>query len=232
MSALFYARIVNSINKDNNKITVNLYPQNTFNMKKNLFHFSAVILCSCLFTSCATIVPVTDNIIEQVGGTDQLENFQYYISRSIVLDRTDNQTDAEIVKGKANIIQKIEKDKVTIKGSTPGVLLRYRTLPDGRPLLFVGFEPDDNFFLQFVKYNNDNKRDSPYSLAVSNASDEIVAYGSDLYKYSFPTKRSLRSLGLKKGGNIDLTPPHLLIKLNKKMVKNVNKRVAKGRTLK
>lgn len=192
-------------------------------MKKAFVSFSAVILCICPFTSCATIVPVTDNIIEQVGGTDQLENFQYYISRSIVLDRTDNQTDAEIVKGKANIIQKIEKDKVTIKGSTPGVLLRYHMLSDGRPSLFVGFEPDDSYFLHFVKYNN---------LVVLNASAGVVAYGSELYKYSFPTKRSLRSLGLKQGGNIDLTPPHLLIKLNKKMVKNVNKRVAKGRTLK
>lgn len=201
-------------------------------MKKRVLYLLPGIISVCLFAGCASIVPITDDIIDQVGGKDQLKNFQYYVSRSIILDRTNDQTAAGIVKGKANIVQKIEKNKVTIKGSTPGIVLRYRTIyNDSRYVLSVAFESDDNYFLEFTKY--DDKRNSPYNLAVADNSRNLVAYGHEIYQYSFPVKSSMRSwIGLGKEKQADTAPPYLLIKLNKKMIKNVNKRVAKGRTLK
>lgn len=201
-------------------------------MKKRLLYLSVSILCVCLLAGCASIVPVTDDIIDQVGGEDQLKNFQYYVSRSIILDRTDDQTAAGIVKGKANIVQKIEKNKVTIKRSTPGVVLRYRTIYNNtRYVLSVAFESDDNYFLEFTKY--DDQRDSPYNLTVADNSRNLVGYGREIYQYSFPAKNSMRSwIGIGKEKQTDSAPPYLLIKLNKKMIRNVNKRVAKGRTLK
>ena len=200
-------------------------------MKKRLIYLSAGMLWVCLFTGCASIVPVTDDIIAQVGGEEQLKNFQYYVSRSVVLDRTENQTAAGVVKGKANIVQKIDKSKVTIKGSTPGVLLRYRTIHNGsRYVLAVGFEPDDDYFLEFTKY--DGREDSPYNMVVMDHPNKLVGYGREIYRYSFPVKSSVRSwIGLGKEKQTDTAPPYLLIKLNKKMIKNVNKRTAKGRTL-
>lgn len=151
-----------------------------------------------------------------------------------MLDRTENQTEAGIQKGKANIVQKIDKDRVTIKESTPGVVLRYRTqrvLGSPRYMLTVGFEPDDDYFLEFMRYSD--QQDSPYYMVVHNNDRKIVGYGRSIYQYSFPEKGSIRSwIGLGKVKQTDATLPYLLIKLNKKLIKNVNKRTAKGRTLK
>ena len=66
-------------------------------------HLTIIALC-CLFYSCASIVPVSNEIIERVGGETELDKFQYYISRGIVMDRTENETDAGIVAGQAKIV--------------------------------------------------------------------------------------------------------------------------------
>lgn len=110
--------------------------------------------------------------------------------------------------------------------------MRYRKIYDNtRYVLSVAFESDDNYFLQFTKYND--QRDSPYNLAVTDNSRKLVGYGPNIYQYSFPAKSPIRSwIGLGKEKQMDSATPYLLIKLNKKMIKNVNKRVAKGRTLK
>ncbi len=200
-------------------------------MRKYIYIFLTGSLFACFFSSCASIVPVTDEIISQVG--ERVDSFQYYVSRTIVLNRTDNQTDGSIVKGKARIVNKMEKNKVTIKKSTPGVLLRYRDLNSeskGEYVLSVSFEEDDKYFLQFFRYNN--RPNAHYNLAVTDNDNKILFYGGEPYQYSFPTKKSPLSLiGLGKQ-KVDGEAPYLLIKLNKKLIKKVNKRVAKGRTLK
>ena len=176
--------------------------------------------------SCASIVPFTDNIAEQVGGEDQLDKFQYYVSRTIVLDKMESDSKASLSDGKAKLVNRIEKNKVTIKESTPGVVLDHsRNGMDGSSrtyILNVAFERDDDYFLKFKRRMVDD--DKYYIITGKN---DWIYYGDGYYKYSSPVKRKWFGFGEVKQEDA----PYLMIKLNQKLIKKEKKRTAKGRKL-
>ena len=194
---------------------------------KNLLLIFAVGI-SCLLGSCAKIIPFTDNIAEKVGGEENLSKFQYYISRTTVLDRTDDNTDATLKDGKAKFVRKIERDKVIINESTPGVVIKHNRVssldntPSDTYRLSVAFESDDDYYLDFKRRDKYN----PLYFIVTSKNDWVY-YGSDFYQYSSPTKREWLGFGKEKSEE----KPYLMIKLNNKLIEKQKKRVAKGRKL-
>lgn len=181
-----------------------------------------LIFTSCILGSCASIVPLTNDIVEAVGGEDQLGNFQYYVSRTIYLDKVNDATNADLVEGKAKVVRTIERDHITIKKSTPGVVLNHkRTTAFDSYKLSVAFEADDDHFLQFQRKSTSDKL---YYILTRN---DWVYYGGSAYKYTSPVQREWLGFGKEKKE----VQPHLLIKLNRKLIEKQNKRTAKGRKL-
>ena len=199
-------------------------------MKNKTFYslfFSAIaILCS----SCASTRPVTDNIIRQVGGTEQLANFQYYISRDIVLKKMDQETDGRVQKGGAvEITYTTNKDEIDIRKSTPGVVIGYAYSPSLKTnILRVAFGDDDNCFLQFAHINKTHP-DTPYYLIKDDEYQGII-YGDAVYDYSSPESFALlRKIGINKQKNPYGDTPILLIKLKRSHNLISTKRTEKGR---
>ncbi|MCM1300722.1 MAG: hypothetical protein NC250_00025 [Alistipes senegalensis] len=201
-------------------------------MKTSYLFITGLIAVIC--SSCASIHPVTDNIIQQVGGSEQLTNFQYYISRDIVLTRVEHEKDGNVTAGEAKINETIKKDKVNIKKSTPGVVLNswyYDNLKSH--VLYVAFEDDDSQFLQFAHVKNANPN-AYYSLmnSIHLQSQQRIMYGDTEYSYSFPENSSiLKKVGIKKTKNPYGETPILLIKLKKSQKTITTKRTAKGRKI-
>lgn len=192
-----------------------------------LFFSAIVILCS----SCASARPVTDNIIQQVGGNEQLTNFQYYISRDIVLNRVDHETDGGIKGGEANITETVKKDKIRIKKSTPGVVINYTYSTKLKTnILRIAFDDDDNRLLEFAHINKTHP-DTPYYL-IKDSKYQGILYGDAVYDYSFPENFSLlKKVGIKKTKNQYGDVPILLIKLKRSQTVISTKRTAKGRRI-
>jgi len=191
------------------------------------------VICS----SCASIRPVTDNIIQQVGGSDQLANFQYYISRDIVLTRVEHEKDGNVIAGEAKINETIKKDKVNIKKSTPGVVINYRYVNSLKTyVLHVAFEDNDDQYLQFAHAKNAHP-DAFYSLVNNHPqAQQRIFYGNTVYDYSCPEnfsflKSFLKKVGIKKTENPYGETPILLIKLKRNQKTIATKRTAKGRRI-
>lgn len=190
-------------------------------------HLTIIALC-CMFYSCASIVPVSNEIIERVGGETELDKFQYYISRGIVMDRTENETDAGIVAGQAKIVNKTRQDRIKIKRSTPGVVIHSRFHPNiDSYSLCVAFEADDDKYLQFVSYSGGEV----YALYTPIENENIVAYGTALYRYS-PINTLIPPKKIETAAGYDYSDmPCLLIKLKKRDIIKKNRRTAKGRRI-
>ena len=59
--------------------------------------FFPVSIGLMMFSGCATKIPMTTNIINEVGGVENTKKFQYYVSKKITLTRvaTNNSTTIE-----------------------------------------------------------------------------------------------------------------------------------------
>lgn len=198
-------------------------------MNKVIYLFG-VIVVSVLCSSCASIVPVTDNIIKQVGGSSQLPNFQYYVSRGIALQKVEHERDGNVIAGQAKIVETVKRDNINIKESTPGVVLAYIYSERLKTnVLRAAFEEDDDKYLRFAHLNNDNP--NAWYCLVTQSSDRIE-YGDAMYDYSYlESSALLKKIGLKKKGNMYGNTPILLIKLKKRLNVQTTKRNAKGRRI-
>ena len=199
-------------------------------MKTSYLFIAGIITVIC--SSCASIRPVTDNIIQQVGGSEQLANFQYYISRKIVLTRVEQERDGNITAGEAKITETTKKDRIDIKKSTPGMVIHSFYSPVSKSnILYVTFEDDDNKSLLFTHVKTSHPNTPYYGLL--NGSSGTIGYGDAMYEYSCPENFSLlKKVGIKKTKNQYGDVPILLIKLKKSQTVISTKRTAKGRRIK
>jgi hypothetical protein len=186
-------------------------------------------------SSCARIVPVTNQIIEQVGGKDQLEKFQYYVSKKIKMERTEKTVNADVIRGKANVIDYTLESSIIIRKSTPGVVIRSRYGGGRFDILAASFTDSDERFLQFSNFGSSNS-DAPYYLISMEGQKSgqpggsHVIYDNAIYSYK-TSGRKLSDLKIlsRFRKNKSINEPKLLIKLKKKDLVEKKRRREKGR---
>lgn len=173
-------------------------------------HLTTIISAAICFSSCASIVPFTDNIADSIGGEERFKDFQYYVSRTVVLDKSEDNTDASLVGGKAKYVRTINKDRVTILRSTPGIMVTHGIgrAKFGGYRLGVSFDTDDRFLV----FEKESKSQYAYYILPYDS----AKYGNDVYSLSFPGSG---------------TRAHLLIKMNRREIRKQTTRTAKGRKL-
>ncbi len=188
------------------------------------------LLSALLLSSCARIVPVTNQIINQVGR-DRLDQFQYYVSKKITMERTDESSNAAIVEGRADIVNRTLQEKVVIRKSTPGVVIHsnYFTGSGYVATLYASFTDSDSRYLEFYNFD-DSYKGNFYLLSMDKNQNETyggiyVNYDGHLYRYSTPQSIIAKALGRTS------EQPKLLIKLKRKDIVDRNRRREKGRRI-
>ena len=184
---------------------------NNLMKKMSFFYWLFPII---MLSGCATKVPMTTDIINEVGGVENTKHFQYYVSKKITLNRVDKARTTTIEGGQLIRKDKTARDKIVIGNNLPGVV-RSGWARSGGFELQVAFENyDGDPVLHFGQYPNENTN-TPYKLFYQGAPDFIVQYGDNRYKVSFDEKPHTGQ-------------PYLLIKMKKSATKSAQARKAKG----
>jgi len=151
-----------------------------------------IVLVGCfLFFSCASTMPISDGIIREIGGVDNADQFQYYVSKTITLTLVDSQTSANIEGGQLRRTSSTARDTIIIRANLPGVVRNHWDGSDDAlsPKLGVAFEEYEGDFptLAFGKYRVGSQE--KYFLLYRDPKNDIVAYGDRRYKVSFDNKK-------------------------------------------
>jgi hypothetical protein len=107
-------------------------------LKKGLGFLSSFVFC--IFIGC-TSQPLTQNVITDIGGVENIGRFQYYTSADTILTATEKISEPNIDrKGTASVTETIYRDVVIISKNTMGVLMDSRTDENGLLILEICFE--------------------------------------------------------------------------------------------
>ena len=132
-------------------------------------------------TGCTSVNPMANEAIRKyslASYPDSFKNFQYYVSRDIVLTYVSSKAQSTAV-GRINI----NRDIIQILSSTPGVVLEVKTDSNGNNMLGVAFEPDNDNLLWFIQ--NPAKGGSYFYLAYTNESTREIDYGGYSYTVAY-----------------------------------------------
>ena len=83
--------------------------------------FTIFVLCFLAF-GCVSRIPITEAIIQEIGGIDNADQFQYYISRSIILTLVDTQISASVEDGQLIRDSSTVRESIHIRGNLPGLV--------------------------------------------------------------------------------------------------------------
>jgi hypothetical protein len=155
-----------------------------FAMKNKLFF--GMIVCTALaigliVAGCASVQPMSNEAIRKyalVSHPENFKNFQYYVSRDIVLTYVSSKAQSTAV-GQIDI----NRDIIQILSSTPGVVLDVKTDINGNNMLGVAFELNNDSLLWFVQ--NPAKAGTYFYLAYTDESTQEIEYGGYLYSVSY-----------------------------------------------
>jgi hypothetical protein len=192
--------------------------------KKNTLFVTLLGLLGLIITGCASVQPMSNEAIRKYAllqNQENFKNFQYYISRDIVLTYASASTQSTAV-GQVSI----SRDIVQILSSTPGVVLDVKKDADGNNMLGVAFEPDNDNLLWFVQ--NPDKDGTYFYLAYTNEETQEIDYGGYSYAVSYEqasgvgatVKRLFTSKKTKEGEYDNMEP----ILLYEEVVKESEKR--------
>lgn len=195
-----------------------------------------------VFISCSTTQPMTKRVDNQASRVGKISNFQYYVSRNIILTKTD---DPEIV-GKVAVSGQLKvtstKEIIQITSSTMGALLKTETDARGYTVYYVAFETDNDNCLRFVqnKAGSDERiyllydDDKNYAINYGNAVYIVEWKGVEGLKASKARAKTDNFFGKLKGKFKGVTAddsdnPYLLVKMKTKFKEKENYRKASGR---
>ena len=157
---------------------------------KKIMEKAAVLFLflGCLFAfGCASTMPISDGIIREIGGIDNADQFQYYVSKTITLTLVDTQSSVGIEGGQLIRASSTARDTVTIEANLPGIVRGQGRNVDSslNPTLLVAFEQYEGDFptLAFGKYRVGTQE--RYYLLYQDADNDIVVYGDNRYSVSF-----------------------------------------------
>ena len=211
-------------------------------MSKENFIIGSIIMLIFVLYGCSTTQPMTKRVDNQASAVGKISNFQYYVSRNIILTKTE---DPEIV-GKIAVSGQLKvtstKDIIQITSSTMGALLNTKTDAKGNTIYYVAFEADNDNCLRFVqkKAGNDERiyllydDEKNYAINYGNAVYIVEWKGIEGLKASKFRAKADNSYGKLKGKfkgvtSDDKDNPYLLVKMKTKIKEKENYRKASGR---
>ncbi len=222
---------------------------NHFRSKENLKKMSRInviigimIMSSFVFCGCYTTQPMTKRIDNQASTVGKISNFQYYVSRNIILTKTEN---PEII-GKVAVSGELKvtsnKEIIQITSSTMGALLKTETDKNGYTIYYVAFETKNDNCLRFVQKKEG--KDERIYLLYDDEKNYAINYGNSVYIVEWKGIEGLKTSkirakkdnffgklkGLFKGVTADdADNPYLLVKMETKYKEKENYRKASGR---
>jgi len=182
-------------------------------MKVTHVHTSFILMIVAVLTGCSsTIKPITQNIINDVGGNSEIEKFQYYVSTQLVLNDAKKIRDQQNISksGTATITDIVYKNRIIISELTMGVVLNSSMDEKGYLTLEVCFEEDDNKRITFKQEGPGSDR--KFYIVYQDPFSKIINYGGDLYTVDHLGDR-----------------PYLKVKVNKQVKQKTKTKWATGR---
>lgn len=205
--------------------------------------YNSFLLIAIFFTliSCSSTQPITKKVDRNASMVGKIENFQYYISRNIVLTKDEETDIAGEVAGKANMELTYNKDVIQITTSTEGALLNTTLNNEGYKVYHIAFENDNDNCLRFVQKNKGDEE--LMYLHYDYPQERAVLYGGKRYLVEWNentlNKSKVRAKidnffgkvkGFFKGVKSDDNDfPYLLIKMKTKVKEKEYYRKATGR---
>ena len=211
-------------------------------MRKRIVFIIISIISVFVFMSCYTTQPMTKRINDQASTVGKISNFQYYVSRNIILTKTE---DSEII-GKVAVSGQLKvtsnKEIIQITSSTMGALLETETDTNGYAIYYVAFETENDNCLRFVQKIDGN--DERIYLLCDDEESHAINYGNSVYIVDW---KGIEGLGASKirakkdnfFGKLkgkfkgvtadDSDNPYLLVKMRTESVEKENYRKASGR---
>jgi hypothetical protein len=156
---------------------------------KNIYLIIACITMPLALISCSTTaraVPITDSIITELGGVNNMPKFQYYISKTITLRLGVGDMEPIIEEGQLLRRGAAAREAVIIQENLPGLVRSNgpRTNDALGFFLDVAFEDyDGDPVIQFGK--NREGIGEKYQIIYHNATNRVIEYGGVIYTVSY-----------------------------------------------
>jgi hypothetical protein len=178
------------------------------NILTGAFFITVIIV----LTGCSSIKPITQSIINDVGGDAEIEKFQYYVSTKLTLNDAKKIRDQQNITkyGTAAITDIVYKNRIIIFKNTMGVVLSSVRDENGILSLEVCFERDNNKRIVFRQDGSGSDR--KFYLVYQDPFTRIVNYGDDLYTVDHSGDR-----------------PYLKVKIYKQLKQRTRTKWASGR---
>jgi hypothetical protein len=145
---------------------------------------AAALAFGLVLAGCASILPMDNAAIEKYEIDSRpgsnFENFQYYVSRDIVLTFVSSNTLPTSV-GQVGIGHSI----IQVLSSTPGIVLEVKTDENGNRMLGVAFEKTNDNLLWFVQ--DPAKAGTYFYLAYTDEMTQEIVYNGYSYVVSYKT---------------------------------------------
>jgi hypothetical protein len=197
-----------------------------------------VLLQFSVFMGCASVEPMDSVAIGKYGLGDNLDlfkNYQYFVSRDIVLTSTNVETESDIRSGQAFSSTKVAHDVLQLLSSTTGKCLDYNVNPELEEFkLGIEFDEGSNNLLWFY-YSYD---DDYFYLDYTNRNKEEIDYAGKTYKVSYEqasgigaTFKRLTTSKKAKNGDYQNMEPLLLFEENAKQTETETRRTLGGSKL-
>ena len=185
------------------------------NVLFGLISFFGILI---IFTGCASNVPITTSIIDEVGPQNTV-NFQYYLSKAVTLNLVAQENTTTIEDGKLVKKNVTARRQIIISEYLPGLVRSYASNfkdSSGNPvegyvlkLAFENYEGDPLLFFA----QNGNIPDGKYYIYYNASKDDrTILYGNDPYIVSYQGEE----------------PPYLLIKMKESSSETSSSRNASG----
>jgi hypothetical protein len=208
-------------------------------MKNKLF-FGVILFVSVwpfVFLGCASIKPVSIETIDNyklLDDTEKFKIFQYFVSRDIVLDYVDVDTEETINRGRASLSTRAQESYFQILASTGGHCLEVDTDGEKYIRLGIAFEVENDNLLWFY-YDFD---DDCFYLDYTDPDTYTIEYAGVPYNVSYEAATGFeatvtRLITPKKAESADYQnmEPLLLYEETGKQKTVVTRRTARGRKM-
>lgn len=201
-----------------------------------------LLISPIILISCYPAKPMTKKIDRAASLVGEINKFQYYVSRNIVLTKTNDPDIIGEIKTKGSLKVTKNKDVIQITSSTCGALLKTTTSNRDNKVFHIAFEADNDNCLRFEQNRSGSEQklylqyDIPHKHAVIYGGDVFVVEWSgaeNLNKSKLQAKIDnwfAKVRGFFKGiPNDEKDNPYLLVKMNVKVDEKEQYRKASGR---